>query len=94
MTGITPALSETCREASLKALEIASQNNVTISLDTNIRLRLWSKEAAQKTLIPMLEKADIVLIEPEDAEILIGEKEPEKIAETILSVRTETVALR
>jgi 2-dehydro-3-deoxygluconokinase len=94
ITGITPALSESCMEASLKALEVASKNNVTISVDTNIRLKLWSKEKARKTLIPILKKADIVLTEPEDAEILIGEREPEEIAKVILSMGAETVVVK
>ncbi|MCW4019750.1 MAG: sugar kinase, partial [Candidatus Bathyarchaeota archaeon] len=94
LTGITPALSASCREASLKALEIASQANVPISFDTNIRLRLWSKEEAKETLIPMLEKADIVLIEPHDAEILLGKRKPEEIAEEILSMGAKTVVVK
>jgi 2-dehydro-3-deoxygluconokinase len=94
LTGITPALSESCKEASLKALEIASENKVMISLDTNIRLRLWSKEKARETLLPMLKKADIVLTEPEDAEILIGEKEPRKIAEKILAMGPRIVVVK
>jgi len=94
LTGITPALSGSCREASLKALEIASQSGVKISIDTNIRLGLWSKEKAKRTLIPMLRKANIVLIEPQDAEILFGKREPRKIAEEILSMGVETVAVK
>jgi len=56
-SGITSALSWSCREASLKALEIASENRVMISFDTNIRLRLWTKERAHETLLPMIRAA-------------------------------------
>jgi 2-dehydro-3-deoxygluconokinase len=94
LTGITPALSRSCREASLKALDIASGSGVKISIDTNIRLGLWSKEEAKETLLPMLKKANIVLIEPQDAEILLGKKEPKEIAEEILSMGAETVAVK
>lgn len=94
LTGITPALSKSCREASLKSLEIASQANIPISFDTNVRLGLWSKEEARKTLVPMLKKAEIVLIEPQDAEILIGKKEPDQIAEDLLSMGVEVVAVK
>ncbi|MEM3479562.1 MAG: sugar kinase, partial [Candidatus Bathyarchaeia archaeon] len=73
LTGITPALSESCREATFKSLRIAVENKIMVSFDTNIRLKLWLKaEKARETLLPMIEKADIVLTEPEDAEILIG----------------------
>jgi len=86
LSGITPALSESCKEASLKALKTASENRVMISFDTNIRLRLWSKEKARETLLPMLRDATIVLTEPDDAEILLGKREPEHIIDAVLQM--------
>jgi sugar/nucleoside kinase (ribokinase family) len=94
LTGITPALSTSCKEASFKALRIASEAGVTISLDTNIRLSLWNEKEARATLLPMLEKADIVLTEPQDAEILLGTKEPEAIAKKIFKMGPKTVAIK
>lgn len=94
LTGITPALSTSCKEASIKALEVASKADLTISFDTNIRLGLWSKQEAKETLIPMLKKANIVLIEPQDAEILIGKRKPEDIANKLLSAGVETVVVK
>jgi len=94
LTGITPALSESCKEASMRALDIASRSGVKISIDTNIRLSLWSKEEAKETLIPMLSKANIVLIEPQDAEILFGKKKPKEIADELLSMGVEVVAVK
>ena len=95
LTGITPALSSSCKEASFKALKIASEAGVTISVDTNIRLSLWSdEEEARTTLLPMIEKANIVLTEPQDAEILLGTRNPEDIAKKILQMGPETVAIK
>jgi len=94
LTGITPALSKSCRDACFKALDIAHSSGVKISIDTNIRLKLWSGEEAKRTLIPMLKKADIVLTEREDAEILFGKKEPDEIAEEVLSMGAEVVAVK
>ena len=94
LTGITPALSESCREASLKALRIASEAGVKVSFDTNIRLALWSGEVAREVLVPMLKMADIVLIEPQDAEILLVKRDPEKIGKKLLSMGVETVVVK
>jgi len=94
LTGITPALSISCKEASLEALKIASEAGVTVSIDTNIRLSLWSRDEARATLLPMLKKANIVLTEPQDGEILLGTKEPETIAHEILQMGPETVAVK
>jgi len=94
VTGITPALSDSCREASYKALEIAQNNNVIISLDTNIRLKLWREERAREVLSPMVKKAAIILTEPDDTEILIGEGNPEKAAKTLLNMGPSIVVLK
>jgi len=94
LTGITPALSASCKEASLEALKIASEAGVTVSIDTNIRLSLWSKDEARATLLPMLKKANIVLTEPQDGEILLGKKEPKAIAHELLQMGPETVAVK
>ncbi len=94
LTGITPALSTSCKEACFEALRIASEAGVTVSVDTNIRLSLWSKQEARTTLLPMIEKADIVLTEPQDAELLFGTKNPEDIAKKVLRMGPETVAIK
>jgi 2-dehydro-3-deoxygluconokinase len=95
LTGITPALSESCRKAVLKALRIAVENDVIVSFDTNIRLKLWPcEEKARETLLPIMRETDILLTEPEDAEILIGESEPNKIIEKMLSMGPKIVAVK
>ncbi len=94
LTGITPALSETCREASYEAINIARNRNVMISLDTNIRLKLWKAEKARETLLPMIKKATILLTDPEDSQILIGESDPEKAARSFLDMGPSTVVVK
>ncbi|MEM3479055.1 MAG: PfkB family carbohydrate kinase, partial [Candidatus Bathyarchaeia archaeon] len=68
---------------------------IMVSFDTNIRLKLWLKaEKARETLLPMIEKADIVLTEPEDAAILIGEKAPGKIIDRMLALGPRIIAVK
>lgn len=94
VTGITPALSESCREATYDALRIAEANNVKISIDTNIRLKLWSADKARETLLPMIRKADIILTDSEDSEILIEERNPRKIARNLLAMGASIVVVK
>jgi len=94
LTGITPALSDSCREATFKALSIASESRVMTSLDTNIRLKLWSKDEARETLLSMIKKVNILLTEPADAKILVGEEDPHKIIDKILSIGPEIIAIK
>jgi len=94
LTGITPALSSSCKEACFEALRIASEAGVTVSVDTNIRLSLWSKQEARTTLLPMIKKANIVLTEPQDAEILFGTRNLDDVAQKVLRIGPETVVIK
>ncbi|MEM0381792.1 MAG: sugar kinase [Nitrososphaerota archaeon] len=94
-TGITPALSQSAREACFKALGLAQDNGVQVSIDTNIRPALWpSLEEAAEVLMPMVEKADILFTDPTDSEILVGENEPEKILEVFRGLGVDTVVVK
>jgi len=73
-SGITPALSNSCREATLEALRIARGHNVKISFDTNYRRKLWTESEARPTLIEAARDADILFTDPDDARILMGKK--------------------
>lgn len=61
ITGITPALSSSCRDAVFKAIDIAKQAGVKISFDPNLRLKLWTLEEARPVLLALAEKADYFL---------------------------------
>jgi 2-dehydro-3-deoxygluconokinase len=50
LTGITPALSASARAATERAVELARAAGATVSLDLNLRRRLWSDEAAAPVL--------------------------------------------
>lgn len=61
VTGITPALSDSCLEAVRTALEAARRHGATVCFDPNLRVRLWPSERAAATIGPLLALADIVL---------------------------------
>ncbi|MDN4493019.1 sugar kinase [Ureibacillus aquaedulcis] len=70
VTGVFPAILEQNRQIILQALKIAKQNGVKVSLDPNIRLKLWSKEQARETLLSYLPYVDYLLTGREELEIL------------------------
>jgi 2-dehydro-3-deoxygluconokinase len=72
ISGITPALSPSCRETSLEALSIAKKNQVRVSFDTNYRKKLWTEADAKPILQQMAKQSDILLTDPDDARILLG----------------------
>jgi len=61
VTGITPALSDSCRETVFAAMRIARRHGVKICFDPNLRLKLWGLDEARKVLLPMAEEADYFL---------------------------------
>lgn len=95
LSGITPALSENAREAFLKVLEIAAKHNINVSFDPNIRKKLWQDEEKMKTeLLQIIKRANIILPGIEEAEILLGIKDPKKAAEEFYQLMGGTVVLK
>ncbi|MBM7622661.1 sugar kinase [Sporohalobacter salinus] len=94
LTGITPALSDSCHKTILEAIEIANKNNVKVSLDPNLRLKLWSKERMREVMLDLFKQADIVMPGIEEGEILLGTDDPEEIADQILDLGAEIVIVK
>jgi 2-dehydro-3-deoxygluconokinase len=70
LTGITPALSPSAREAVEVALDLAREHALTISLDVNLRRKLWSETEAREVLRSLARRVDVVLAGREEAELL------------------------
>lgn len=73
LTGITPALSASCRELVPAAITAARAAGVVVSVDVNFRPALWdSIEQAAAALRAIARTADIVLVGRDEAETLWG----------------------
>ncbi|WP_461204938.1 sugar kinase [Clostridium sp. DL1XJH146] len=94
ITGITPAISDSCREVVFKAIEVAKQNNVLVSFDPNIRLKLWDEEVARDVILKIASNADIMLPGDDEGELLFGTKDPEKIAEEFIKLGCKIIAVK
>ncbi|GAA2603626.1 sugar kinase [Paractinoplanes durhamensis] len=73
VTGITPALSETCRAAVFQAVETARDAGVPVSIDVNYRAKLWSRFDAAPVLRDLVGLADIVFASPDEAALFVDE---------------------
>lgn len=71
-TGITPALSRSCAEATANGLAAARAQGVLTSFDLNYRAKLWTSAAAQATIERMLANIDLLIANEEDAEKVLG----------------------
>ncbi|PLT30639.1 sugar kinase [Peribacillus deserti] len=95
ITGITPALSKTCRLALDKAIGIAKENGTKIVFDPNIRLKLWGdKSEARSFITRYASKSDMVLPGLSEAEFLFGEGSPEQLVDHFHELGVEIVMMK
>jgi 2-dehydro-3-deoxygluconokinase len=85
ISGISPALSDSCYEMVLKAIALAKKNNVQVVFDPNLRKKLWSEEKARKVLLEIAAMSDIILPGVAEGEFLFGEHDPEKLGALFLA---------
>lgn len=76
VSGITPAVSDNAAELVKLAMQSAKKHGVTVSVDLNYRSKLWSVEKAQSVMIPLMEYVDVCIGGAEDAEKVLGYKNP------------------
>ncbi|MCS7308594.1 MAG: sugar kinase [Armatimonadota bacterium] len=77
-TGITPALSASCLEATREALRRAHEMGVPVSFDINYRSLLWSPEEARAALEPLLSLVQVLFVSPSDARTVLDVEAPEE----------------
>ncbi|KKI89379.1 2-dehydro-3-deoxygluconokinase [Bacillus sp. SA1-12] len=94
ITGITPALSQSCRETIFEAIRLAKNNGSTIVFDPNLRTKLWDAETARKTLLEISAEADIILPGVSEGEFLFGESDPLKLGELFLNHGASVVVMK
>lgn len=94
VTGITPALSESCRQTVRRAVELARDGGLMISFDANYRPGLWSPDDARPVLAELASTADIVFVNQAEAELLTGEDDPERAADRLTAQRSGTVVVK
>jgi 2-dehydro-3-deoxygluconokinase len=74
-SGITPALSQSCAETTMEAVQAAKAAGAEVSFDVNYRGKLWTQEEANKCLVPMMEYVDILITTEEDTHKVFGVRE-------------------
>jgi 2-dehydro-3-deoxygluconokinase len=97
LTGITPALSASCRAAARTALELARSAGLTVSLDVNLRRRLWSEAEAAAELAELAGRVDVVIADEDEATVVVGARPgvaPEILAQRLLALGPTLVVLK
>lgn len=94
LTGITPALSQSCKQTVYHIIKEAHKNKQTLVFDPNIRLKLWGKSEAQSVLLDIARQCQIVMPGIEEGKLLTGRDEPEDMATALLTGETKAVVIK
>ncbi|MEU0502657.1 sugar kinase [Nocardia sp. NPDC005998] len=94
LTGITPALSPSARDAVHAALDAAVDAGVTVSLDINYRRALWSEADAAVELSKLVSRADIVFGGLEEAALLVPAASPDAMAQSLAALGPSQVVVK
>ncbi|CAA6660143.1 unnamed protein product [Spirodela intermedia] len=71
--GSISLITEPCRSAHLRAMEVAREGGALLSYDPNLRLALWpSAEEARKQIMSIWNQADIIKVSDVELEFLTG----------------------
>ena len=74
-TGITPAISQSCADVCLEAIQAAERHGVKVSCDLNYRKNLWKYGKTASEIMPALVAGcDVIIGNEEDAEKVFGIK--------------------
>jgi len=94
LTGITPAISDSARQAVFKAIDIVKSAGGLISFDPNIRLKLWSIDEAKPVLLDLCQSADIIFPGIDEGELLLDSNDPQTIIKAFHDMGAKLVALK
>lgn len=67
LTGITAALSLSCKALIAEAITRAKERGVPVSFDINYRQKLWSEAKARETLLPLIQGVELLFCSQADA---------------------------
>lgn len=84
LTGVPPALSESCRDFIRWASDKAREMGVRVSFDVNYRARLWPSHEARSFMEGFLPEAGLTFVRGEEGEALWGRTGEELMEESDL----------
>ena len=94
VTGITPALSEGCRETVERAIELGRAAGLEVSFDPNMRLKLWTVEQAREVMFPLIQRCTILLGGMEELSLLLQVDTPDEAADWALEQGLSIAAIK
>lgn len=85
LSGITPVLSDSCREMTLEAVRLAKKAGVMVSFDPNIRRKLWGNTDYVPLIRSITMESEIVLMGLDEAQMLFGLRDVDAILDLLFT---------
>jgi 2-dehydro-3-deoxygluconokinase len=93
-SGISLAISATARETALEAMRYARAHGAQVSLDSNLRLKLWTLEQARASITDAIGLCDVFLPSIDDVSALFGLSDPQAIVGRCHALGARQVVLK
>lgn len=95
LTGITPVLSQSCRDTVMAALDMAHETGTQVSFDPNIRKKLWKSTDYSPLMREIARRSDYLLLGVDEAKVLYGADKAEDICRAAFeNSRTRVIAVK
>lgn len=95
ITGIMPALSLSCRNATYKMIEKAREHGLIVSFDPNLRPSLWESQSVMvRTINDIASRCDIVLPGENEGRILMGSEDAKAISAFYRNLGSKMVVVK
>jgi 2-dehydro-3-deoxygluconokinase len=94
VSGISMAISPGACDTVLAAMRIAREAGTVVSLDSNLRLKLWPLQQAHDALLQALVLTDVFLPSLEDLVALAGSKDPQVLVDWSHAAGAASVVLK
>lgn len=94
VSGISFAISASAADTCYAAIEAARAAGGMVSFDTNLRLRLWSKDRARGVMTDVIGLVDICLPSYDDVVVITGLTDPDALVDFCLDRGARIVALK
>jgi len=93
-SGISMAISDSCRETVLRAADIVKEHGGLFSFDINFRPKLWSPQYARPYIDEAIKRSDVLLASKEDVTLLYDIDVEKFLVKVYESARPEVIAVK
>jgi 2-dehydro-3-deoxygluconokinase len=94
VSGISLAISPSARDTVFEAMAIARAAGTLVSLDSNLRLKLWSLEEARAGITRAIGLCDLFLPSVDDVAVLSAKEDPDAIVDWAHALGARQVVLK